>query len=258
MTLRPFARPRFLAAFAAILAPMSLPAATYAVFNQDATRVAGVERTLFTASTVANAYNSLAAAGKPRPAANDLLQTLHAQGKVVWSLTGTHVRSGPPNPANLADAPGGTEGGNTVTPSQDTYGNANSRNHIVIALNDPAAPLGYDLTGLNLYILNIWSGAADFRNEYLLNLAYSTVKEPTTFIPLVGAYQRWEDADAKQGTLLQVTFKETVTGVKAIRLTDELGTDGTRWRNKDQATAFHELDVFGSATAATGTLVSIR
>lgn len=51
-----------------------------------------------------------------------------------------------------------------------------------------------------------------FRNEYLINLAYSTVKDPTVFIPLVGGYQRWEDGDAKHGALLQVTLKGTVTG----------------------------------------------
>jgi hypothetical protein len=223
-------------------------AATHAVFDQDATRVAGVECMLFTASTVANAYVQLGANGQPR--ADDLFQTLRLAGWATVAATG-QVR-GSFSAAALADAPGDAGPGATTVLSTDAYQNQTT---LTITFNDPAAPLGFDLTGVDVYILNIWSGAADWRNEYLLRLSYSTVKAPGVFIPLVGAFQRWEDSDAKYGSALRFRLTAAVTGVRALRLIDYTGNDGTHWRNRDQATSFNEIDVSGVPTKAFGTVM---
>jgi len=237
-----------LAASVAVLSGLvygTASAAQFAFFGINGSAVTSQERTQFTASTFNEAYNNLATV-KPRPVSNDLLQTLHLAGQVTWSLTGTNVRAGEPNVTALADAPGATNGGLGVIPSQDTY-NGDS-NTISMTLNNPAATLGYDLSGLNLYVLNIFSGAADQRNEYILNMSYSTMDAPTIFTPLFGAFQRFEGSDNKFGSLIQVTFTQAVTGVHSLRLIDQLGTDGTRFRADGQATAFQELDLFGTAT----------
>jgi len=226
----------------------SLPAAEFTFFDVNGTLVASTTRTTFTSSTIDGAYTNLATAGKPRPANNDLLQTLHGAGHINFSSSGANLRTGQ-TLSNVADAPGTSNGGNTLTFSTDTYGNSSTRNFLDIRFNNPGAALGYDLSGIKIYILNIFSSAADMRNEFLLSLQYSTIDNPTTFTTLGGAFQRFEDPDNKHGNLLEFQFNPgTVTGVHTLRLVDELGTDGTRSRAAAQATNFQEIDIFGVAT----------
>lgn len=239
----------FLGSAVALLASSHrLPAAEFTFFGVNGTLVASTTRTGFTASTVANAYTNLATAGKPRPATNDLLQTLNGAGHISFGSSGTNLRPSQ-TLGNVADAPGASDGANTLTLSSDTYGNSSTRNFLDIRFNNPGAALGYDLSGIRIYILNIFSGAGDQRNEFLLSLQYSTIDNPATFTTLGGAFQRFEDTDPKHGNLLEFQFNPgMVTGVHTLRVVDELGTDGTRSRAAAQATVFQEIDVFGVAT----------
>jgi len=231
-----------------LLGPATGRAGTFAFYGRDVALVASEQNTYFTASTFPAAYDNLFFnSSKPRPSSTDLLQILVGGSLASFTASGPQIRTSQTY-SNLADASGNSTGGSHVILSNDVYGNASTFNTLNISLANAGAPFGYDISGINLYIFNVFAGIADNRNEFLFTLSYSTVAAPSTFIPLIGAYQRWETADSKAGSLLEFGFSSGVTGVHTIRLIDQLGTDGTRFRNDGQSTSFQEMDVFGMAT----------
>ena len=126
-------------------------------------------------------------------------------------------------------------------PAFATAGNGNGAGSVATYnLNLATSPLGYNISRIDVY--GGWNDAG--RDQQRYNVLYSTVGDPTTFIPLTSVdYQPANTGNVQSATLVRITenaLSNLATGVAAIRFDFTPAVENGH-------TGYAEIDVIGTA-----------
>ena len=204
-------------------APGAVNVLTDVQFSPDPT-------TSWTPSYVVSTTDLISGATPSASAGNFALEAGGGLPVVTDGAFGTITRrpvAGQPGEPHPAFATAGPGAGTTVT----------------YALNTAANPLGYNISGIDVY--GGWNDAG--RDQQLYNVLYSTVADPTTFLPLATVnYQPPNTNNVQSATRVRITedtLANLATGVAALRF-DFVGTFNPPVENN--YTGYAEIDVFGT------------
>jgi hypothetical protein len=125
-------------------------------------------------------------------------------------------------------------------PAFATAGNLNaSGSSVTYALNTAASPLGYNIRQIDVY--GGWNDAG--RDQQRYNVLYSTVANPTAFLPLTSVdYQPPNTANVQAATRVRITedaLANLATGVAAIQFDFTPAVENGH-------TGYAEIDIIGT------------